>query len=256
MKTEGGCYFSQADLSPVAVLHDRSSLWLKDSVWNPVTYWTNLSTLCSVEKVKLYGLLPTMGSFVSENHTGPLSVLGFVGFGSEVHLEIADIQYKGQLQAADTWSLDHYCFTDYKVIISVPFTRYFMWEMERKTVSSGHCCVDSNPFASPVKQCCHLTPFAPLHTKICLLSSRFLSRSVNNLMENFAAFQRTNQRCISSVNISLVWCISSGLCVCDLDIPKTPSFLQYILLILGTEMVWAVLYFGGMALGNAFKSRS
>lgn len=203
MKTEGGCCFSQADLSPVAVLHDRSSLWLKDSVWNPVTYWTNLSTLCSVEKVKLYGLFPTMGNFVSEDHAGPLSVLGFVGFGSEVHLEIADIQYKGQLQADDTWSLDHYCFTDYKVIISVPFTRYFMWEMEWKTVSSGHCCVDSNPFASPVKQCCHLTPFAPLHTKICLLSSRFLSRSVNNLMENFAAFQRTNQCCISSVNISL-----------------------------------------------------
>lgn len=58
--------------------------------------------LCSAEEVKVYGFLPGMGSFVSEDHTCPLSVLGSVGFSSKVHLEIADIQYEGQLQAADT----------------------------------------------------------------------------------------------------------------------------------------------------------
>ena len=77
-------------------------------------------------------------------------------------------------------------------------------------VSSGHCCVDSNPlglcilpFVSAVKQRCHLT-FAPLNSEIYFLSTRFpSSRSVSNLMENFAAFQWTNQYCIGSINSSL-----------------------------------------------------
>lgn len=57
-----------------------------------------------------------MGSLVSKDHAGPLSVLGYVGFGSKVHLEIADIQCEGQLQAADASSLHHYCFTGFLVI--------------------------------------------------------------------------------------------------------------------------------------------
>lgn len=43
-----------------------------------------------------------MGSFVTVDHAGPLSVLRFVSLSSEVHLEIGDVQYDGQLQAADT----------------------------------------------------------------------------------------------------------------------------------------------------------
>lgn len=151
------------------------------------------------------------------------------------------------------------------MVISILFTKYFVWGMEWKMVSSGHCCVDSNPlglcilpFVSAAKQHWHLF-FAPLNSEFYFLSSRFLSsRSVNNLMENFAAFQWTNQYCIGSVNSSLflmhlLW----ALCVWLIDIHKTTSsFLQHILLILETEVVWAVQYFGGMALGNGFKSRS
>lgn len=58
--------------------------------------------LWRVENIKLYGLLPAVGSFVSVDHAGPLSVLRFVSLSSEVHLEIGDVQYDGQLQAADT----------------------------------------------------------------------------------------------------------------------------------------------------------
>ena len=42
-----------------------------------------------------------MGSFVSVDHAGPLSVLRFASLSSEFHLEIVDIQYEGQLQATD-----------------------------------------------------------------------------------------------------------------------------------------------------------
>lgn len=133
--------------------------------------------------------------------------------------------------------------SDYKVVISIPFTRYFTWGMEWKMVSSGHCCVDSNPlglcilpWVSTVKQHCHLT-FAPLNRKIYFLSNRFpSSRSVNNLMENFAAFQWTKQHCIGSTNNSLFQTHSFwALCVWLIDIHKSNYFLlQHTLLILET----------------------
>lgn len=49
--------------------------------------------LCSVEDIKLYDLLPAVGSFVYVDHAGPTSVLKFASLSSEFHLEIVDIQY-------------------------------------------------------------------------------------------------------------------------------------------------------------------
>lgn len=55
--------------------------------------------LCSVENIELYGLLPAVESFISVDHSGPLSVPRFVCLSTEVHLEIAGIQYERLLQA-------------------------------------------------------------------------------------------------------------------------------------------------------------
>ena len=55
-------------------------------------------------------------------------------------------------------------------------------------------------FVSAAKQLCHLTS-ALFNSEIYLPSSGFPgSRSANNLMENFALFQRTNQCHIGVIN--------------------------------------------------------